>query len=102
MQVSQLRFSYVCLFSQSIDRFDQLLGVTSKDPGWNLDEGTPLNKFEMEAQITSLAWANNRISIDVYGNVTNFPLFVGVLTSGSKGLAVVNWFVADLHYQSIA
>lgn len=36
--------------------------------------------------------------VDVYGNVTNFPVFVCVLTSGSKGLVVINWFVADLYY----
>lgn len=82
-------------------RFNQLLDVTSKYPGWNLNEDTLLSNFEMEAQLTSLAWENNRIAVDVYGKVTNFPVFVCILTSGSKSLAVVNWFVADLHYQSI-
>ena len=90
-------------FSQSVDRFNQLLGVTTKFPGWNLYEDTPLSKFGMEAQITSLSLGYNPLSsVDTYGNVTLYPVFVGDMTSGSKGLAVINWFVADLYYQSIA
>lgn len=94
--------SSVSLFSQSVDRFNLLLGVTGKVPGWNLNEDTPLSKFDMEAQITSLAWSTNWISTDdVYGKVTHFPVLVCVLTSGSKGLAAINWFVADSHALSV-
>lgn len=54
----------------------------------------------MEAQLTSFTWGGSKNSVDAYGTFTGFPTFVGVLTSGSKGLAVINWFVADQHYQS--
>lgn len=54
----------------------------------------------MEAQLTSFTWGGTTSSIDAYGSVKGFPAFVGILTSGSKGLAAIDWFVADVHDQS--
>ncbi len=83
-----------------VDRLNQLLGVPGKRPGWNLNEDVPLSEFDMEAQLTSFTWGGSKTSVGAYGTFTGFPTFAGVLTSGSKGLAVINWFVADQHYQS--
>lgn len=85
---------YFSLFP--VDRLNQLLDVMGKLPGWNLNEDIPLSKFDMEAQLTSFTWGSTRSSVDAYGSVKAFPAFVGILTSGS----VINWFVADMHYQS--
>ncbi len=100
MQVSQFPFCHISLFSLSVDRLNQLLDVMGKLPGWNLNDDIPLSKFDMEAQLTSFTWGSTRSSVDAYGSVKAFPAFVGILTSGSKGLVVITWFVADMHYQS--